>query len=47
MENETELQEQPPVAALRPWVAPTFACLPLNEALFGGPGAYDGVYLGS
>ncbi len=46
MENQTELQDQP-TTKLRPWVAPTFECVPLNEALLGGPGAYDGIYMGS
>jgi len=43
--RQAELQEQP--AALRSWVAPTLECLPLNEALLGGDGVYDGIYMGS
>lgn len=46
LENKTELQEQP-TTDLRAWVAPAFECVPLNEALLGGPGAYDGIYMGS
>ena len=44
---QQEPQEQQTAAAPRPWVTPTFERVPLNEALFGGPGVYDGVYMGS
>lgn len=46
-DTKQEPQEQQAAASPRPWITPTFERVPLNDALSGGLGAYDGVYMGS
>jgi hypothetical protein len=46
---EVQVAQQPPEEqeARRPWVTPDFKCFPLNEALSGTAGWWDGSGFGS